>query len=163
MTDASAQQPDALQPGAPQPGDEIRFSRTIAECDVHAFAGLTGDFAPAHMDAARMRRSVFGQRVVHGALLVGLMSAASTEVAGRFGLGEGAEILLSLGYDRIRFTAPVFIGETVTVHYRITEADPARRRYHAEVTITDESGAVVAHAINILAWSRGRPRTASLP
>lgn len=100
-----------------------------------------------------MRRSIFGQRVVHGALLVGLMSAASTMVAGRFGLGDGAEILVSLGYDRIRFTAPVFIGDTVTVHYRVNEADSVRRRYHAEVTVTNESGATVASAINILAWT----------
>lgn len=140
----------------PQPGDEARFSRTIAECDVHGFAGLTGDFAPAHMDAALMRRSVFGQRVVHGAMLVGFMSAASTLVAGRFGIGDETEILVSLGYDRVRFIAPVFIGDTVTVHYRVTEADPLRRRYRAEVSVVNESGATVATALNILAWTKGR-------
>ena len=79
-----------MDSNGPQPGDEARFSRTVAECDVHAFAGLTGDFAAAHMDAAAMRRSVFGQRVAHGAMLVGFMSAASTLVAGRFGAGAGS-------------------------------------------------------------------------
>lgn len=148
---------------APQAGDEARFNRTIAECDVHNFAGLTGDFAPAHMDAALMRRSAFGQRVVHGAFLVGLMSTASTMVAGRFGLGNEAEILVSLGYDRVRFTAPVFIGDTVTVSYRVTEVDLVRRRYHAEVTVTNESGAIVASATNILAWSRGGLKKPRLP
>lgn len=148
---------------APQTGDEARFNRTIAECDVHNFAGLTGDFAPAHMDAALMRRSVFGQRVVHGALLIGLMSTASTMVAGRFGLGNGAEILVSLGYDRIRFRAPVFIGDTVTVHYKVTEVDTVRRRYHAEVTVINDSGTIVASAINILAWSRGGFKKPPLP
>lgn len=148
---------------APQPGDETRLSRTIAECDVNAFAALTGDFAPAHMDSALMGRSIFGQRIVHGAMLVGLMSAASTEVAGRFGLGDGAEILVSLGYDRLRFTAPVFIGETVTVHYRVIEADAIRQRYRADVTVTNAQGKTVASAINILAWSKGQPGTATLP
>lgn len=138
----------------PQPGDEASFSRTVAECDVHGFAGLTGDFAPAHMDAALMRRSVFGQRVVHGAMLVGFMSAASTMVAGRFGVGDEAEILVSLGYDRVRFTAPVFIGDTITVHYRVTEVDPVKRRYRAQVSVVNESGATVASAVNILAWTK---------
>lgn len=138
----------------PQIGAEASFSRTLGECDVHAFAGLTGDFAAVHMDAAAMRRTALGRRIVHGALLVGLMSAASTAVAGQSAAGPDGAVLVSLGYDRIRFTAPVFIGDTVTVSYRVTAFDPARRRYRAEVNVVNEAGILVATAINLLAWKR---------
>ena len=146
-----------IENDGPEPGDEAQFSRTVAECDVHGFAGLTGDFAAAHMNADLMQRSVLGQRVAHGALLVGFMSAASTMVAGRYAVGHEREVLVSLGYDRIRFTAPVFIGDTVTVTYRIVEAERAKRRYRAEVNVVNQHRATVAVAINILAWTKGRP------
>lgn len=139
----------------PAVGEEASFSRTIAECDVYGFAGLTGDFAPAHMDEVSMRRTAFGRRVAHGAMLVGFMSAASTLVAGRHSVGQRSWVLVSLGYDRVRFTAPVFIGDTITVHYRVIEADAARRRYRAAVTVVNEAGTLVAVATNILAWTKG--------
>ncbi len=146
-----------IENSGPQPGDQAQFSRTVAECDVHGFAGLTGDFAAAHMNADMMQHSVFGQRVAHGAMLVGFMSAASTMVAGRYAVGNEKEVLVSLGYDRIRFTAPVFIGDTVTVTYRIVEAEPAKRRYRAEISVVNQHGATVAVATNILAWTKGMP------
>ena len=139
----------------PQPGHHGQLSRTITESDVHEFARLTGDYAAAHMDAAIMEQSVLGQRVAHGAMLVGFMSAASTLVAGRYAVADGAAVLVSLGYDRIRFIAPVFFGDTVTVTYRIVDADPARRRYRAEVSVLNQHGATVASGINILAWTKG--------
>jgi acyl dehydratase len=131
-------------------GNEASFSRTIGECDVYAFAGLTGDNAPLHTDEAAMRRSAYGRRVAHGAMLVGFMSRAATLLAQRATAGTRDETLVNLGYDRIRFVAPVFIGDTITVTCRIIEVDAAKRRAHADLTVTNEHGRTVAVARNLL-------------
>ena len=64
-------------------GDEVTFSKTVAESDVYLFAGITGDLAPNHVDAEYMKRSAYGRRIAHGALLVGYMSTASTRIIQR--------------------------------------------------------------------------------
>ncbi|MDB5512879.1 MAG: MaoC-like dehydratase [Enterovirga sp.] len=133
-------------------GAETRFSRTVAECDVYAFAGLTGDFAPQHMDEVAMRASAFGRRIAHGAMLVGFMSRASTLAATEASVDNADETLVNLGYDRIRFVSPVFMGDTITVIYRIAAIDPVKRRTMADVEVLNEAGAVVAVARNILQW-----------
>lgn len=133
-------------------GDGASFSRTIAECDIYNFAGLTGDLAPQHLDEAMMRRSAFGKRIAHGAMMVGFMSRVSTMAVAGVVSTDGSETLVNQGYDRIRFVAPVFIGDTITVTYRVTELDAVKRRAKAEVRITNESGATVAIAVNILRW-----------
>ena len=61
-------------------GEEAVFSKTIGEYDIYTFAGLTGDFSPNHVNESVMRRSAYGRRVAHGALLVGFMSTTSTMV-----------------------------------------------------------------------------------
>lgn len=141
-------------------GDGASFSRTVAECDIYAFAGLTGDFAPQHMDEATMRHSAFGRRIAHGAMMVGFMSRASTMAVAGLDGANASETLVNLGYDRVRFVAPVFIGDTITVTYRVNEVDPAKRRAKAEVRITNESGATVAVAVNILQWVKTPSATA---
>jgi 3-hydroxybutyryl-CoA dehydratase len=69
-----------------RPGDRASFSKTISEYDVYAFAGITGDFNPLHVNEAYAVRSRFKGRIVHGALLCGLISA----VIGMYLPGEGA-------------------------------------------------------------------------
>src|SRR5215831_10524375 len=63
-------------------GDHATFSKTVAESDVFLFAGITGDFAPNHVNKAFMEKSPYGRLIAHGALLVGFMSAASTLAVG---------------------------------------------------------------------------------
>ena len=58
---------------------------------------------------------------------------ASTHRAGRDHGGGAEETPVSLGYDRIRFLGPVYFGDTITVDYRITAVDPARRRSTASI------------------------------
>src|SRR5215472_3921590 len=100
-------------------GDHATFSKTVAESDVYLFAGITGDFAPNHVNKAFMEKSSYGRPIAHGALLIGFMSAAATHAldARR---ARPEEVPVSLGYDRVRFLAPVFFGDTVTVEYRIS-------------------------------------------
>ncbi len=59
-------------------GDQVTFSKTVGESDVYLFAGITGDFAGNHVNEEYMKRSSYGRRIAHGALLVGFMSTASS-------------------------------------------------------------------------------------
>ncbi len=132
-------------------GDHASFSKTVGETDVYMFAGITGDFSPNHVNKAYMERSSFGRRQAHGALLVGFMSTVSTLVIAKS--REGAdETPVSLGYDRVRFLAPVYFGDTVTVDYTIASIDVERRRSNGDIRVTNQDGTLVAVATHILKW-----------
>ncbi len=137
--------------------DEVHFSKTVGESDVYLFAGVTGDFSGNHVDEEFMKKSVFGRRVAHGVLLVGFMSTASTLMIER-SLAKGIDSTpVSLGYDRIRFIAPVFINDTIHVTYKIAEVDEERRRSRAKVTIVNQDGVEVAVGEHLIKWVRNEP------
>jgi 3-hydroxybutyryl-CoA dehydratase len=125
-------------------GKEVQFSKTVGESDVYLFAGITGDFDPLHVNEEFARTTPFGRRIAHGALILGYMSTASTLIHQGFG-----RPLVSLGYDRIRLVAPVFIGDTVTITYRVADKDIAKSRTIAEVLATNQHGKTVAIATHI--------------
>jgi acyl dehydratase len=126
-------------------GRKVTVSKTVSETDVYLFAGITGDFSPNHVDEAYMRTTPYGRRIAHGALAVGFMSQASTKVL------EGlAGTWVSYGYDRVRFPAPLFLGDTITVTYEVVERDEAARKAFSRVTVTSDAGRVVAAATHIL-------------
>ena len=124
-------------------GDSVSFSKTVGESDVYLFAGITGDLAPNHVDEEYMKRSSYGSRIAHGALLIGYMSTASS-MAIADSRSSTEETPVSLGYDRIRFLAPVFLGDTITVHYEIVSIDEKRRRSVADIRVTNQTGKLVA-------------------
>ena len=132
-------------------GDSVSFSKTVGESDVYLFAGITGDLAPNHVDEEYMKRSSYGSRIAHGALLIGYMSTASS-MAIASSRTDGNETPVSLGYDRIRFLAAVFMGDTITVHYEIATIDEERRRSVADIRVTNQAGILVAVAQHILKW-----------
>jgi len=126
-------------------GRGVTFSKTITESDVYLFAGITGDFSPNHVDEEYMRKTRYGRRIAHGALAIGFMSKTSTMVL------EGLPgTWISYGYDKVRFPAPLFFGDTITVAYEIVERDPAQLKTFARVTCTTQDGRVVAAATHIL-------------
>jgi len=57
---------------------------------------------------------------------------------------------VSYGYDRIRFTAPVFIGDTVTVSYRVAEIDESARTIRSRIEVTRQDGTLCLVATHIL-------------
>ncbi len=136
-------------------GDTVSFSKTVSESDVYLFAGITGDLAPNHVDEEYMKRSGYGRRIAHGALIVGFMSTASSHAiaASRNGADETP---VSLGYDRIRFLAPVYLGDTVTVTYEIVDIDEQRRRSVADIQVFNQTEELVAVAQHILKWVANR-------
>jgi len=91
-----------------EPGLEITTAgRTVTEADIVAFAGLSGDHHPLHVDAEYARTTLFGERVAHG--LLGLSIA--TGLAARMGFMERT-IQAFMGLEW-KFRAPIKIGDTI--------------------------------------------------
>jgi len=132
--------------------DTVAVSKTVGESDVYLFAGITGDFSPNHVNEEFMRNTFYGRRIAHGALVVGLMSSASSLFAAKFTRMNADQLPVSLGYDRIRFIAPVFIGDTLTVAYKIALLDEGRQRSTADILVTNQAAKTVTVAQHILKW-----------
>ena len=131
-------------------GDTTSFTKTVSESDVYQFAGITGDFSPNHVNKAYMEKSSYGRLMAHGALIVGFMSTVSTQIIAHS--REAEETPVSVGYDKVRFLKPVFLGDTITVAYTVSEIDVVRRRSIAGVEVTNQNDDLVAVASHILQW-----------
>lgn len=133
-------------------GDEVTLEREVTERAVDGFADISGDHSPNHTDEGTMTGSAYRGRIAHGALLVAYMSACSTEIVERIPNVRATETPVSLGYDRIRFIRPVYIGERIKLHYKVRDIDPARRRAVSDITITNQDGDTVCVGEHILKW-----------
>ena len=131
-------------------GDTTSFTKTVSESDVYQFAGITGDFSPNHVNKAYMEKSSYGRLMAHGALIVGFMSTVSTQIIAHS--REAEETPVSVGYDKVRFLKPVFLGDTITVAYTVSEIDFVRRRSTAGIEVTNQNDELVAVASHILQW-----------
>jgi acyl dehydratase len=130
----------------------VDCQRLVSERDVLQFAEITGDFSPNHVDEEAMRKTAYGGRIAHGALLVGYMSRASTLIVDKCGVLTQTHYPVSLGYDRVRFLKGVRIGDTVAISYYITAVDVEKLRSSASIEMKNQRGEVVAVATHILAW-----------
>ncbi len=83
-------------------------ARTITEADIVMFASLSGDWNPIHTDAEFAKKTIFGQRIAHGLLTLSVVAGLLV----RLGLTERT-IVAFYGIDKLRFTKPVFIGDTI--------------------------------------------------
>lgn len=116
-------------------GDSASFAKTITEGDVVNYAGLTGDFNPVHIDAEYAKESMFKERIAHGMLVSGLISAVlGTQLPGANSL--------YLGQD-LKFKAPVKIGDTATATVTVTEKRDDKRIITLKTTVTNQDGVVV--------------------
>ena len=131
-------------------GDSAEFTKTISESDVYQFAGITGDFSPNHTNKVYMENSSFGRLMAHGALLVGFMSTVSTIAIAH--CREAEETPVAVGYDKIRFLKPVFLGDTVTTTYTFSSIDPEKRKSKAKIQVKNQNDQLVAVAEHILQW-----------
>ncbi|MEZ5080141.1 MAG: MaoC family dehydratase [Thermoleophilia bacterium] len=109
-------------------GDSASITRTFTQDDIDAFARLSGDDNPAHVDAEWAAASPFKARVVHGILTTGLVSA----VLGTQLPGPGA-IYMS---QTVRWTAPVFPGDELTATVTVTELIPEKGRAVMETVVS---------------------------
>src|SRR5208282_1428028 len=100
-------------------GESSSFSKTIAESDLMLFAGISGDFDPIHVNEEFAKTTAFGRRIAHGALVMSLCSTTASEIARRSQERGAKAVPVSLGYDKVRFVKPVFIGDTLTARYTV--------------------------------------------
>ena len=131
-------------------GQTSSFTKTVSESDVFLFAGITGDFSPNHVNKAYMEKSPYGKLMAHGALMVGFMSTVSTMAIAH--TRDAEETPVSVGYDKIRFLKPVFLGDTITVNYTIAEIELERKRSYADIEIFNQDGDLVTVGKHILQW-----------
>lgn len=106
--------------------DELRVgmtastAKTITEADIILYSAVSTDTNPAHLDAEYAAGTLFKQRIAHGMLSAGLISA----VLGTRLPGPGT---IYLG-QTLSFRRPVHIGDTVTATVEVTGLDPEKRR-----------------------------------
>jgi acyl dehydratase len=105
-------------------GEEIETpGRTVSEADVFLFAGLTGDYNRLHTDEEFARsKSVFGKRVVHGLLGLSLGMGLFQRLGYMVNLHKGAYLGL-----RADFTAPIFLGDTITARVKVLSKRETKR------------------------------------
>jgi len=96
-----------------QVGDVAEFAKTISETDIYLYAGITGDFNPAHVNEAYAKNTFFKTRIAHGMLTAGLISAV---IANQLP-GPGTIYLK----QELNFLAPVHMGDTITGRVEVIE------------------------------------------
>ncbi len=122
-------------------GEKESFTKTVTETDVVMYAGITGDFNPAHINKAAAENSMFKQRIAHGMLSAGFISA----VLGTKLPGEGA-IYIS---QELSFLAPVFIGDTITAQAEVVEK-LEKGRLKLRTTCTNQDGTIAVDGFAVL-------------
>jgi 3-hydroxybutyryl-CoA dehydratase len=123
-------------------GRAEEFTKTISESDVYGFAGITGDFNPVHVDRVAAESSMFGDRIAHGMLTAALIST----VIGMKLPGPGC-IYMS---QSLRFTAPVYFGDTVTARVEVVEVVREKNRLKLATKCTNQKGEVVAEGESLV-------------
>lgn len=119
-------------------GQSASYAKTITDADVVLFAGVTGDDNPVHINAEYAAGTLFKQRIAHGMLSAGLISA----VLGTRMPGPGAIYI----DQQLSFKAPVYIGDTVMATATVLEIDLERRRVKLE-TVCRVKDRVVAEGV----------------
>ena len=116
-------------------GEEATLSRTISDADIRTFAEISRDRNPIHIDDEYAQGTPFGGRIAHGMLVAGLISA----VLGTQLPGPGAIYM----NQSLRFTSPVYPGDTITARVKVTDWDGAKGRITLLTEVLNQDGAVV--------------------
>ena len=133
-------------------GETAEFSKTLTETDLALFSAISGDFDPIHVDEAHARTTPFGRRIAHGILSMALLSTVAAMISRRARERGSRGTSVSLGYDRIRFLKPVFVGDTLTARYAILELDPATGRSRSKVEVVKDGGELAVVGEHIMKW-----------
>ncbi|HUA85307.1 MAG TPA: MaoC/PaaZ C-terminal domain-containing protein [Bryobacteraceae bacterium] len=94
----------------------VSRGRTITESDIVNFAGLSGDFVELHVNEEYARSGPFGRRIAHGALIFSISTGLMMQMTDSLDA-----IVAFYGVDKLRFVAPVFIGDTVRLSRKVLE------------------------------------------
>ena len=116
-------------------GDTAEITKTIEQSDIDAFARVTGDHNPVHVDEEFAKTTRFGRRIAHGMLTASLISAV---LANKLP-GEGS---VYLG-QTLQFVAPVFPGDEITARVTVKEIREDKPIVKLETVCVNQRGEVV--------------------
>jgi 3-hydroxybutyryl-CoA dehydratase len=116
-------------------GDAAEFNKTVSESDIYQFAGITGDFNPAHMNEEYAKKTFFKTRIAHGMLSAGFIST----VIGTKLPGTGSIYIK----QTLSFLAPVRIGDTITARVEVTEIMAGKNRVRLKTVCVNQEGTQV--------------------
>ena len=113
-------------------GQVYEVKRIVTDEMIKMFAEATGDKNPVHLDDEFAKNSIFGGRIAHGILSLGIVSA----VLGMEFPGAGTVYLM----QNAKFKRPVYVGEEVTVRLTVKEIDREKRRVLLETLVVKSNG-----------------------
>lgn len=116
-------------------GDTAEITKTIAESDIEAFAEVTGDRNPVHLNEEFAKTTRFGRRIAHGMLTASLISSVLANQLP----GEGS---VYLG-QTLQFVAPVFPGDEITARVTVTDVRENRPIVKLETVCVNQRGDTV--------------------
>ena len=133
MLDPNSLNMSGLSIGEIYVGKKASVSKTIEAADVYTYAGIIGDINPVHVNEEYAKTTRFGKRIAHGTA-----SFISTIVGM---LIPGADAIYC--GQTLKFTAPVYFGDTITVNAEVTQIIPEKKLIVMRTTIVNQDGKVV--------------------
>jgi len=130
-------------------GDTAEFSKTVAENDIYQYAGITGDFNPAHVNEDYASKTFFKTRIAHGMLSAGFIST----VLGNQLPGPGAVYIR----QNLSFLAPVRIGDTITAVAEVTNVNTEKNRVTLKTGCFNQAGVQVIDGEAVLSPGKHKP------
>ena len=128
-------------------------TRTITETDIVNFAGISGDFVELHMSETYAAQGPFGRRIAHGTLVFSIAVGLGVQ------MNQIQDTVIAFyGVDRLRFTRPVFIGDTIHVLKKVVAKEakePGRGLVTFETSVFNQNeNLVVIYSDKILVKTR---------
>ncbi len=127
-------------------GDYAEFTKTVSETDIYLYAGVTGDFNPAHINEERAKKTFFKARIAHGMLSAGFIST----VIGMKLPGPGTIYL----DQTLKFLAPVRIGDTITARVEVIEIISEKNKVRLKTTCMNQDEIIVLKGEAIVSPSK---------
>lgn len=128
-----------------KPGDKASRTTTIQDEMIHAFASLTGDANPVHLDDEYAAGTRFGRRIAHGMIAAGLISAVLAN-----DLPGPGTVYLS---QTLNFKAPVYPGDEVTATVEVLKVRPDKPIVTLSTVCTNQHGEVVLDGEAVVLFS----------
>ena len=116
-------------------GQSARFSKTITESDIYLYAGISGDFNPAHVNEEYAKGTFFKTRIAHGMLSASFIST----VIGTLLPGPGSIYMR----QEVDFLAPVKVGDTITAIAEVAEIIAEKKRVRLKTYCINQEGTKV--------------------
>jgi acyl dehydratase len=128
-------------------------ARTVTEADIVAFAGLSGDYNPLHVNEEYCKTTVFGGRIAHGPLVYAIAAGLL------FQLHLYDDTLIAfLGFENLKFTKPVKPGDTIHARIKVLDkretSNPERGVMRRQLQVLNQRGEVVQEGIQAFLLKR---------